>query len=40
MLGGLLYLSGMVIMLWNTVMTVRSGKVVETPVPMVAAAHA
>jgi cytochrome c oxidase cbb3-type subunit 1 len=37
MTGGLLYLTGMVIMLWNTVMTVRSGKVVETPVPMVAA---
>jgi cytochrome c oxidase cbb3-type subunit 1 len=27
----------MVIMLWNTIMTVRSGKVVETPVPMVTA---
>ena len=40
MVGGLLYLSGMVIMLWNTIMTVRSGKVVETPVPVVAAAHA
>jgi cytochrome c oxidase cbb3-type subunit 1 len=39
MVGGLLYLTGMVIMLWNTVMTVRSGKVVETPVPL-AAAHA
>ncbi|WP_298233574.1 cytochrome-c oxidase, cbb3-type subunit I [uncultured Azohydromonas sp.] len=37
MLGGLLYLTGMVIMLWNTIMTVRSGKVVETPVPMVTA---
>ncbi|WP_157266736.1 cytochrome-c oxidase, cbb3-type subunit I [Azohydromonas aeria] len=39
LLGGLLYLSGMVIMLWNTVMTVRSGKAVTTPVPL-AAAHA
>ncbi len=37
MLGGLLYLLGMVVMLWNTIMTVRSGKVVETPVPMVTA---
>jgi cytochrome c oxidase cbb3-type subunit 1 len=37
MLGGLLYLIGMVVMLWNTIMTVRSGKVVETPVPMVTA---
>ncbi|NML15462.1 cytochrome-c oxidase, cbb3-type subunit I [Azohydromonas caseinilytica] len=39
MLGGLLYLTGMVIMAWNTVMTVRSGKVAATPVPL-AAAHA
>ena len=27
LLGGLLYLSGMLIMAWNTVMTVRAGKV-------------
>jgi cytochrome c oxidase cbb3-type subunit 1 len=40
LLGGLLYLSGMLIMAWNTVMTVRAGKAVTAPVPPVAAAHA
>jgi len=40
LLGGLLYLSGMLIMAWNTVMTVRAGKVAVVPVPPVAAAHA
>jgi cytochrome c oxidase cbb3-type subunit I len=40
LLGGLLYLSGMLIMAWNTVMTVRSGKVALAPVPPVLAAHA
>jgi cytochrome c oxidase cbb3-type subunit I len=35
--GGLLYLVGMLIMAWNTVMTVKSGKVLEVPVPMVVA---
>jgi cytochrome c oxidase cbb3-type subunit I len=40
LLGGLLYLSGMLIMAWNTVMTVRAGKVAIMPVPAVAAAHA
>jgi cytochrome c oxidase cbb3-type subunit 1 len=40
LLGGLLYLGGMLIMAWNTVMTVRSGKVAVAPVPPVAAAHA
>ncbi|MBQ0959450.1 cytochrome-c oxidase, cbb3-type subunit I [Ideonella sp. 4Y11] len=38
-LGGLLYLSGMVIMLWNVVMTIANGKAVAVPVPA-AAAHA
>ena len=38
--GGLLYLTGMLIMGWNTVKTVMAGKAVETPVPAVAAAHA
>ena len=38
--GGLLYLSGMLIMAWNVVMTVRSGKVAYAPIPAVAAAHA
>jgi cytochrome c oxidase cbb3-type subunit I len=40
LLGGLLYLSGMLIMAWNTVMTVRVGKTAMEPVPPVAAAHA
>jgi cytochrome c oxidase cbb3-type subunit 1 len=35
--GGLLYLGGMLIMAWNVVMTVRSGKAAPTPIPMVAA---
>ncbi|MEY4754959.1 MAG: hypothetical protein RJA44_2634, partial [Pseudomonadota bacterium] len=38
-MGGLLYLSGMVIMAWNTIMTVRAGKVEPIRIPM-AAAHA
>ncbi|MDP1686659.1 cytochrome-c oxidase, cbb3-type subunit I [Hydrogenophaga sp.] len=40
LLGGLLYLTGMLIMAWNVVMTVRSGKAVSAPIPVVAAAHA
>jgi cytochrome c oxidase cbb3-type subunit 1 len=40
LLGGLLYLCGMLIMAWNTVMTVRAGRAVAAPVPPVAAAHA
>jgi len=40
LLGGLLYLGGMLIMAWNTVMTVRAGKAEIVPVPPVAAAHA
>ena len=40
LLGGLLYLGGMLIMAWNVVMTVRSGKVAVMPVPPVAVAHA
>ncbi len=40
LLGGLLYLSGMLLMAWNTVMTMRAGKVVVTPVPPVVTAHA
>ena len=35
--GGLLYLSGMLIMAWNVLMTIRSGKVVSAPIPLVAA---
>jgi cytochrome c oxidase cbb3-type subunit 1 len=37
--GGLLYLSGMVIMAWNVVMTVKSGKAADAPIPL-ALAHA
>jgi cytochrome c oxidase cbb3-type subunit 1 len=40
LLGGVLYLSGMLIMAWNTVMTVRAGKAIAVPVPPVVAAHA
>ena len=35
--GGLLYLTGMLIMGWNTVMTVMGGKAVEARIPLVAA---
>ncbi|MCC7100830.1 MAG: hypothetical protein IT500_14695, partial [Rubrivivax sp.] len=35
--GGLLYLSGMLIMGWNTVMTVLNGRAQTTPIPLVAA---
>jgi cytochrome c oxidase cbb3-type subunit 1 len=35
--GGLLYLSGMLIMGWNVFMTVKGGKAVEQRVPLVAA---
>jgi cytochrome c oxidase cbb3-type subunit I len=38
--GGLLYLTGMLIMAWNTVMTVRGSKPVAAQIPMVAPAHA
>jgi cytochrome c oxidase cbb3-type subunit 1 len=40
LLGGVLYLSGMLIMAWNTVMTVRSGRPAEVRIPSVAPAHA
>jgi cytochrome c oxidase cbb3-type subunit 1 len=38
LLGGLLYLSGMLIMAWNVVMTVTRNRPAESRVPMVAAA--
>jgi cytochrome c oxidase cbb3-type subunit 1 len=38
--GGLLYLGGMLLMAWNVVMTVRSGRPQTVSVPAVAAAHA
>jgi cytochrome c oxidase cbb3-type subunit 1 len=40
LLGGLLYLSGMLVMAWNTWMTVRNGKAEPVVIPQVAAAHA
>jgi cytochrome c oxidase cbb3-type subunit 1 len=40
LLGGLLYLGGMLIMLWNTLKTATSGRFVEVQIPAVAAAHA
>jgi cytochrome c oxidase cbb3-type subunit I len=33
LLGGVLYLTGMLIMAWNVVMTVSRGRAVATPVP-------
>jgi len=40
LLGGVLYLSGMLIMAWNTVMTAKSGKAVSAPIPALSPAHA
>ncbi|MBK9133749.1 MAG: cytochrome-c oxidase, cbb3-type subunit I [Betaproteobacteria bacterium] len=40
LLGGLLYLTGMVIMGWNVVMTVKGSRAAAAPIPRVAAAHA
>jgi cytochrome c oxidase cbb3-type subunit 1 len=39
-LGGLLYLGGMLIMGWNVFMTIRNGKVTRVSIPAVALAHA
>ena len=39
-LGGLLYLGGMVLMLWNTLMTIRAGKAIDAQVPRLDPAHA
>jgi cytochrome c oxidase cbb3-type subunit 1 len=38
--GGLMYLTGMLLMAWNTVMTIRAGKAEPVVIPPVAAAHA
>ena len=38
--GGLLYLGGMCVMLWNTVMTVRKGRVEPVRIPAAQTAHA
>jgi cytochrome c oxidase cbb3-type subunit 1 len=35
--GGLLYLTGMLIMAWNTVMTVKGGRAATATIPMVPA---
>jgi cytochrome c oxidase cbb3-type subunit 1 len=40
LLGGLLYLAGMLVMAWNTYMTVASSRPVEAPIPMPAAVPA
>jgi cytochrome c oxidase cbb3-type subunit 1 len=40
LLGGVLYLGGMLIMAWNVVMTVKSGRAAPQPIPAVALAHA
>ena len=40
LLGGLLYLLGMVIMLWNVLMTATKGKAVDVRIPAVNTAHA
>ena len=40
LVGGLLYLSGMLIMAWNVVMTVKGSKAEPVPIPRVALAHA
>jgi cytochrome c oxidase cbb3-type subunit 1 len=37
LLGGLLYLSGMLIMLWNTLKTATAGRAVSVNVPAVTA---
>ena len=39
-LGGLLYLTGMILMAYNTFMTVRGGKAVDTRIPSLASTHA
>jgi cytochrome c oxidase cbb3-type subunit 1 len=39
LVGGLLYLSGMVVMLWNMVKTVAAGRVEPASIPAVAVAH-
>jgi cytochrome c oxidase cbb3-type subunit I len=40
LLGGVLYLGGMLVMLWNTFMTVRSGRVEDVRIPALNPAHA
>jgi len=40
LLGGVLYLGGMIVMLWNVIMTARQGRIVDVPVLSVNPAHA
>ena len=40
LLGGVLYLGGMIVMLWNTIMTASQGRSVTTQIPAVTHAHA
>jgi cytochrome c oxidase cbb3-type subunit 1 len=40
LLGGVLYLAGMLVMAWNTYKTVASARPVEAPIPMPAAVPA
>jgi cytochrome c oxidase cbb3-type subunit 1 len=40
LLGGLLYLGGMLVMAWNVYKTIAGVKAVEAPIPAPAAAHA
>ena len=40
LLGGLLYLSGMILMLWNVIMTAKQGRAEAVPVLAVNPAHA
>jgi len=40
LLGGLLYLGGMLLMAWNVLATIRRGEPVVAAIPRVAAAHA
>ncbi len=40
LLGGVLYLAGMGVMLWNTVMTARNGRVEDVRIPALNPAHA
>jgi cytochrome c oxidase cbb3-type subunit I len=40
LLGGLLYLGGMLVMLWNTVMTARGGQAQDVRIPAINPAHA
>jgi cytochrome c oxidase cbb3-type subunit 1 len=40
LIGGLLYLVGMVVMAWNTLKTATAGRVMPVSIPAVAAAHA